>query len=302
MTKKILITGGTVFLSKAVADYFIRRGYDVYVLNRNTKPQVSGATLIKADRRNLSGELRYHHFDAILDITAYYESDITSLLNAVGGFDDFIMISTGSVYAGNARMPFTENSPVGPNANFGEYGTDKLAAENALLRRVPNAYILRPTYIYGAGNQLYREAFVFDCALLDRPFYLPGEGEMKLQFIHTYDICKFMELILTKRPAQHIFNMANREYITVREWVETIYSVAGKQISLLGVPDHVPQWKYFCFTDYEITMDSSLMSKYMPKTISMTDGLSNFFEWYKNNRNAVTRYNYLEYIDANFEI
>ncbi|MGN0346677.1 MAG: hypothetical protein ACI4DU_05260 [Lachnospiraceae bacterium] len=38
--KKILVTGGTTFVSKFVADYFVHREYEVYVLNRNTKPQV----------------------------------------------------------------------------------------------------------------------------------------------------------------------------------------------------------------------------------------------------------------------
>ena len=40
--KKILVTGGTTFVSKYVADYFVNAGYEVYVLNRNTKPQVQG--------------------------------------------------------------------------------------------------------------------------------------------------------------------------------------------------------------------------------------------------------------------
>ena len=31
-------------------------------------------------------------------------------------------------------------------------------------------------------HNVYREAFVFECALADRKFYLPKDGEMKLQF------------------------------------------------------------------------------------------------------------------------
>ena len=32
--RKLLVTGGTVFVSRYVADYFARRGDDVYVLSR----------------------------------------------------------------------------------------------------------------------------------------------------------------------------------------------------------------------------------------------------------------------------
>ena len=44
--KKILVTGGTTFVSKYVAQYFVNQKYDVYVLNRNTKSQISGVKYI----------------------------------------------------------------------------------------------------------------------------------------------------------------------------------------------------------------------------------------------------------------
>ena len=47
--KKILVTGGTTFVSKYVAKYFVNMGYEVYVLNRNTKSQVRGVKLIEGD-------------------------------------------------------------------------------------------------------------------------------------------------------------------------------------------------------------------------------------------------------------
>lgn len=35
--KKVLVTGGTVFVSKYVASYYVEKGYDVYVLNLTVK-------------------------------------------------------------------------------------------------------------------------------------------------------------------------------------------------------------------------------------------------------------------------
>ena len=51
--KKMLITGGTVFVSRYATEFFIKN-YEVYVLNRNSKLQSSGVTLIEADRHNLN--------------------------------------------------------------------------------------------------------------------------------------------------------------------------------------------------------------------------------------------------------
>lgn len=39
---KILVTGGTTFVSKYVAEYFVNKGNEVYVINRNTREQVDG--------------------------------------------------------------------------------------------------------------------------------------------------------------------------------------------------------------------------------------------------------------------
>jgi len=86
--KRILVTGGTTFVSKYVADYYVNAGYEVYVLNRNTKPQVQGVKLIEADRHNLKGILKAMPFDVVADITAYnaveYEKHIGERLCAAG--------------------------------------------------------------------------------------------------------------------------------------------------------------------------------------------------------------------------
>ena len=50
---RLLISGGTVFVSKYLTKYFIEKNHEVYVLNRGTRQQVPGANLIKADRHQL---------------------------------------------------------------------------------------------------------------------------------------------------------------------------------------------------------------------------------------------------------
>lgn len=44
--RKLLVTGGTVFVSRYVANHFAQKGEDVYVLNRNSKPQLPNVTVI----------------------------------------------------------------------------------------------------------------------------------------------------------------------------------------------------------------------------------------------------------------
>ena len=66
---KILVTGGTVFVSRYVAEYFAKRGDQIFVLNRGSRPQSHGVTLIQGDRGNLGTVLKKYNFDAVLDVT-----------------------------------------------------------------------------------------------------------------------------------------------------------------------------------------------------------------------------------------
>ena len=82
--KKILITGGTVFVSRYAAQYFVDKGYEVYVVNRNSRPQVPGVKLIETDRHDLGDKLKDIYFDVVADITAYNAEDITDLCDSLG--------------------------------------------------------------------------------------------------------------------------------------------------------------------------------------------------------------------------
>ncbi len=294
----ILMTGGTTFVSRFAAEYFAGKGHDVTVLNRGSRPQVDGVTLINRDRTQLGNTLSGRHFDVILDITAYTEEHVRTLVESGVKFDDYIFISSSAVYPETNPRPFTEEQECGRNAIWGDYGVNKLAAERYLTENVPGAYILRPPYFYGIYENLYREAFVFDCAMKDRIFYLPGEGEMNLQFFHVRDLCRFMEILLEKHPEQKIFNVGNKETVTVKEWVTLCYTVAGKTPAFVSVDKSVFQRNYFCFHDYDYVLDVSGQTEWMPDTLPLEAGLREEFDWYKDHPDSVYKRNpYMEYID-----
>ncbi|MBQ3265863.1 MAG: NAD-dependent epimerase/dehydratase family protein [Ruminococcus sp.] len=295
---KILITGGTTFVSKFAAEYYVKQGNEVFVLNRGSREQVKGVSPIVADRLQLGNRLKGEHFDLILDITAYTQEHIRALLDSGVTFDDYIFISSSAVYPETNPQPFTEEQICGYNAVWGDYGMNKLKAERYLQARVPNAYILRPPYFYGIYENLYREAFVFDCAMRDRAFYLPQNGGMKLQFFHVRDLCRFIDALLDKYPDQRVFNVGNKESVTVKEWVELCYRAAGKSARFVNVDKNVPQRDYFCFYDNEYVLDVTKQSALMPDALSLEQGLQEEFLWYKDNLDSIyNRKPYMEYID-----
>ncbi len=299
---KILITGGTTFVSKYTAEYFVKKKNDVYVINRNSREQINCVQLINCDRTQLGHRLKNSRFDLVIDVTAYTEEHVRTLLESGITFSNYIFISSSAVYPETNAQPFTEEQLCGKNSVWGDYGVNKLKAEKYLHIKFPNAYILRPPYFYGIYDNLYREAFLFDCAMQDRNFYIPENGNMKLQFFNVSDLCRFIEILIAKHPENHIFNIGNNEIVTIKEWVKLCYKVAGKTPEFVSVDKNVPQRDYFCFYDYEYILDVSKQNELMPETISLEQGLKEEFEWYKNNLDSIyNRKPYVEYIDKNFK-
>ena len=303
--KKILVTGGTIFVSKFVAQYFasnkFKNEYQVYVLNRNNHSQVENVILINSSRENLAHKLEEYKFDIVIDITSYTKNDVKFILDSLGNSKDlvekYILLSSSAVYPETLDLPFMESDKVGKNIFWNDYGLNKIEAENYLQQNFSNYYILRPPYLYGQENNVYREAFVFDCAEQKRKFYLPENKEMKLQFFYIEDLCKVIENILIKNPKEKIFNVGNEVCISILDWVKLCYEVVGEKLEVINVSKEIPQRNYFPFYAYEYYLDVTKQKSLLDKTTDLKIGLEKSYQWYKNNKDKVNRKNYFDFID-----
>lgn len=326
--KKMLVTGGTVFVSKSIAEYFSKT-YDVYVLNRNTHPQPENTTLIECDRADLGKRLEKFNFDYVVDVSSYSKADISAILSSLGGtissggngssdknnshdktslssgttstVEKYIFISSSAVYPETLKLPFKETDVTGRNKFWGDYGTNKLEAENYLFSKKADAYVIRPPYLYGPKNNVYREAFVFDCAEAERNFCIPKNGKMKMQFFYIEDLCRLIQAIIEKSPENHVINCGNSEGVSILEWAELCYTAVGKPFRYKNIlSPNIEQRNYFPFYDYEYILDTTVQDSLLTSTTPLLEGLKKSYEWYKENRGEVRRKNYIEFIDTNF--
>lgn len=296
--RSILVTGGTTFVSRFAARYFADKGDRVYVLNRNSKPQEEGVTLIEADRHNLGDKLMNFNFDVVLDITAYTKEDVSDLLKALPNIKQYIFISSSAVYPETLEQPFNEDMQCGLNSIWGAYGVNKLEAERYIAETLENYYILRPPYLYGQMQNLYREPLIFDCALSGRSCFLPNDGSMRLQFFHVEDLCRFIEVLLEKQPQQRIFNVGNPETVSVYEWASLCCKTAGAEFKPVFVGREHEQRSYFCFYNYDYALDVSRQLELMPCTKPLCEGLQEEFKYYiESGGEGVAKRPYFEYID-----
>lgn len=157
---RILILGGTAFLSLAVAREALTRGHDVTCLarGRETSPP-DGARWLAADRGDGVDVYPQQDFDAVIDVARdprYVREALSALADRTG---HWTFVSTCSVYADDATPDQDESAPLVPALDGDlldepeQYGGAKVACEQACAEAIGDRLLInRPGLIGGAGD------------------------------------------------------------------------------------------------------------------------------------------------------
>jgi len=158
---RLLVLGGTVFLSRAVAEDACHRGHDVVCAARGVSGAVpDGAELVTWDRAEPAPTaLREREFDAVVDV-GRHPSRVRS---AAETFPDahWVFVSTINVYADDrtpggrpGTLPLREpvTGDVDLTLDPEAYGPMKVACEEAVREVTDSPTIVRPGLIVGPGD------------------------------------------------------------------------------------------------------------------------------------------------------
>jgi nucleoside-diphosphate-sugar epimerase len=198
---KLLVLGGTLFLSKAVAEEALRRGHDVTCACRGESgPVPDGATHVVWDRdRPAPVELAEAAYDAVVDV-ARHPSRVRS---AVAALPDahWVFVSTISVYSDSSTpngSPGTtpEHSPITEDVDLSvdmeAYGPMKVACEQTVLAGAASAMVIRPGLIIGPGDPSGRFTY-WPLRLRDGGEVLaPGSPRDSVQVVDVRDLASWV--------------------------------------------------------------------------------------------------------------
>ncbi|MFS8098249.1 epimerase [Lentzea alba] len=205
---KILVLGGTVFLSKAITAEAVRRGHDVVCGARGASGGVpEGAKLIPIDRNKPGAfdQLAGEQFDSVIDVAKYSVNWVRDALEAFGPTTPhWTFVSSISVYAdhstlNNELLPPLEDDP---QAEFTSerYGSVKVASENAVREAVAGReFIVRAGLITGPGDPTDR--FGYWPARLSQGgrVVVPDSPELGLQHIDVRDLAQWIVFAAEER-------------------------------------------------------------------------------------------------------
>lgn len=301
MNQKVLLMGGSYFIGKKIAE-ILSKEFDVTVLNRGTKPKSENVEAIICDRNDptaMSNVLSDKHFDFVVDVsgTNAEQSKILCESLELSSVKSFVFISSGAVYdVEHLNIPFSENDSLEENIYWTDYGTNKIEAENYLIKTFnkvgKNLFILRPPYVYGENNYAQRESFIFEHLLTERPIIVPNNGETKLQFIYSGDLANIIKtLLLSDLYGINIYNVGNKKPVTVKEWIQFCSDVVGKEAQIVSFDYKSNGYSvrdFFPFFDYDNVLNVSEINKIYSQEIPFTDGLKfAFHQFLKDRENIV---------------
>ena len=239
---RVLVMGGTEFISLHLVQSLATRGHEITVFNRGRRQAglPAGVRAIAGDRKDHAA-LRVHlgqqRFDGVFDVSyaPTVGDDVAALLDALPGLPHVVFVSTARVYDHALPIPYSEDTPRG--LYWGDYARHKIGGEDVLFERYRTrgqaVTIVRPTHVMGPLNTRNNETFFMDRIWRGRPIIVPGHCGWLRQFGHVEDLAEAMAVMLgDPRAHGQAFNVMGDEIITQVGFVELIAEVMGKPATI----------------------------------------------------------------------
>ncbi|HAL55803.1 MAG TPA: hypothetical protein DCP63_04820 [Bacteroidetes bacterium] len=258
---KVLVIGGTGFISSRVVRRLLDAHHLVTVLTRGLSPYPinhhPGLTTLVADRHHesaLRDALGNRTFDAVYDMVAYRGEEARSAVKIFRGrVGRFIHCSTISVYmiSHDVQPPVTEDQDHGavmeffPRNPFGmTYGIDKRECERVLWdahdEKTFPVSMLRPAYVCGPGDPSKRDYFWIERILDGGPLLVPGSGDCVFQSVYIEDVAwAFVRLLETPLSIGQAYNVAGKEIFSLKDYLFTLGHLLGRKPEVVHIDQEV---------------------------------------------------------------
>lgn len=304
---KVLFIGGTGTISSAVSELAVKKGIELYLLNRGSRNErvPQGVRLIKADIREpeaVCAAIAGMKFDVVVDWIAYVPQHIEADIRLFSDkTSQYIFISSASAYQ---RPPVhyivTEATPLcNP---FWQYSRDKIACEERLMQEYrQNGFpvtIVRPSYTYNettipyAFNSRKARWTIVDRILKGQVVIVPGDGSSLWTITHSRDFAKgFTGLIGNVQAIGNAFHITSDEVLT---W-DQIIGIIGRAAGVEPLIEHVPSEFIGAFSPEHIgsllgdkavsvVFDNTKIKRLVPEfsaNISLREGIEECVSWFR---------------------
>jgi nucleoside-diphosphate-sugar epimerase len=305
---RILFIGGTGIISTACARLAVERGFDLTLLTRGRRSDMSGAQTITVDASDataLQRALERTAWDAVVDFISFTPADVESRIAALHGRTrQYVFISSASVYQRPVTdYLITESTPL--SNPFWDYSRHKIACEERLLQALREenfpAVFVRPSYTYDetviplAIHSSIKPYTVVDRMRRGAPVIIPGDGTSLWTNTHSTDFAKgLIGLLGHQRATGHAFHITSDEVLSWNQIYQAVAEAAG--VASPNVVHIASDFIVACLPEKSgglhgdkatsVVLDNSKIKRFVPDFVATTrfrDGIRRSIEWYDAN-------------------
>ena len=302
---KVLLVGGTGNISSGVAPEVLKRGMELWLMNRGNRTDrtPAGAKRLVADCNDpeaVAKALEGHHFDAVVHFRVFNAEQMRQAVKLFWGHtDQFFVISSGTVY----RKPLenyliTEDAPLGNIHSL--YARNKLAEENVMREAIAEGFpgvIIRPSLTYSDFNPLMavnsrKDPYsIINRMRKGKPVVVHGDGTSLWTITHSSDLAKGLVGLFGNRDAiGEAFHITSDEVLDWNRIYTLLAHAAGVDANLVHIAsDYLgafdPKLRDSLLGDHACSavFDNSKIKRFVPDfkcTVPFAEGARRIVEWF----------------------
>jgi len=313
---KLLVTGGFGFIGSHYVDKAVSSGHEVYVIDKLT--YASNLRNLADVREKIAGEFfldlahrdalipifeKCGSFDAIVNFAAeshvdrsiktpglFFESNVTAVVNLLeclrsGGAKRMVQISTDEVYGSIESGNWQETSNLDPRS---PYSASKASAD-LICKSYANTFgvdvaITRSSNNFGPRQSVEKFIPKSILAILnDQPIEIYGQGNNMREWISVYQNVSYIHKIVEA-------NDLNFDTYNIGGLIKTNLEVISELREVTGHRNHPVRFiNDRPGHDFRYSVDSKRVIEEFGSeaSMSLTEGLSDTFEWYLRNTDWV---------------
>ena len=316
MNRTALVTGADGFIGSHLVEMLVHKGYKVRALCQynslgtwgwlENSPFASDVEIVLGDVRDSFQCLEItKNIDYIFNLAAliaipysykapqsYVDTNVQGALNLCQGalqgkVQRFIQMSTSEVYGTAVSTPISETHPLQPQS---PYSASKIASDAIAMSHFYtfglNVSVARPFNTYGPRQSARAiiPSIVSQITSGNSEIYI-GDLNPTRDFSYVEDIVVgLIQLAESSKTIGDVFNIGYGKEISIRDLVNLIASLMGKEVNLLQEDDRLRPTKSEVMRLLCDNQKAKMTFDYCPK-VTLEKGLLKTIDWFSNNKN-----------------
>ncbi|MBU1094333.1 MAG: NAD-dependent epimerase/dehydratase family protein [Firmicutes bacterium] len=266
---KVLFIGGSGTISTQVSKLAIKKGIDLFVLNRGKQnfKIPKEVKLLQGDIHNneeIVSLLKDQYFDSIVSWISFTVDHVKRDYDLFKGHTkQYVFISSASAYLKPLPfIPITEDIPLGNK--YWEYSENKKKCEDYLLSIHDDAFnvtIIRPSHTYDETmlvSQLSSRNYPYtmiDRMLKNKPIIIPDLGETLWTITYSGDFAHaFIDVLGNSQTYGQYYHLTGDKVYTWNQINQFICDAVGVKPHVVHIPTdyilkHFPEYKAELYGD-----------------------------------------------------